>query len=49
VALESLAALAGTTFSPRLLGGLRGLHSVLAYITHSLTTTSVTLSVQSSQ
>jgi hypothetical protein len=46
-ALESLAALAGTTFSPRLLGELRGLRSVLAFATHTRTTTSVTVSVQS--
>jgi hypothetical protein len=48
-ALQSLAALAGTTFSPRLSRELRGLRSVLAYVTHSRTTTSVTLSIQSSQ
>lgn len=48
-ALQSLAALAGMTFSPRLLNGLRGLHSVLAFVTHTRTTTSVTLSVQSAQ
>ncbi|MEN3272150.1 MAG: hypothetical protein V7636_911 [Actinomycetota bacterium] len=48
-ALQSLAALAGTTFSPRLLHELRGLRSVLAFTTHTRTTTSMTLSVQSSQ
>jgi hypothetical protein len=47
-ALQSLAALAGTTFSPRLLRELRGLRSVLAYVTHTRRTTSVTVSVQPS-
>jgi hypothetical protein len=47
--LQSLAVLAGTPFSPRLLRELRGLHSVLAYVTHTRTTTTVTLSIQSSQ
>jgi hypothetical protein len=46
-ALESLAALAGTTFSPRLLAELRGLRSVLAFATHTRTTNSVTVAVQS--
>ena len=45
-ALQSLAALAGTGFSPRLLRELRGLHSVLAFVTHTRKTTSVTLSIQ---
>jgi hypothetical protein len=44
-ALQSLAVLAGTTFSSRLLHELRGLRSVLAFVTHTRTTTSVTLSV----
>jgi hypothetical protein len=46
-ALGSLAALAGTPFSPRLLAQLRGLRSVLAFTTHTRTTTSVTVAVQS--
>jgi hypothetical protein len=46
--LQSLAALAGTTFSPRLLRELQGLQSVLAYVTNSRTTTSVTLSIRQS-
>jgi hypothetical protein len=46
VALQSLAALAGTTFSPRLLRELAGLQSVLAFVTHTRTTTSLTVSVQ---
>ncbi|MDX6425921.1 MAG: hypothetical protein QOD52_1326 [Gaiellaceae bacterium] len=45
-ALQSLAALAGTTFSPQLLAELRGLQSVLAFATHTRTTSSVTVAVQ---
>jgi hypothetical protein len=45
-ALESLAALAGTVFSPRLVQELHGLRSVLAFVTHTRRTTSVTVSVQ---
>ena len=45
-ALQSLAALAGTTFSPRLLAKLRGLESVLAFATHTRTTSSVTVAIQ---
>jgi hypothetical protein len=45
-ALESLAALAGTTFAPRLLAELRGLQSVLTFVTHTGSTTSVTVAVQ---
>jgi hypothetical protein len=45
-ALQSLAMLGGTTFSPRRLDELHGLHSVLAFVTHTRATTSVTLSVQ---
>ncbi|MCW2965426.1 MAG: hypothetical protein JWO17_2678 [Actinomycetia bacterium] len=45
-ALQSLAVLAGTSFSPRLLQELRGLRSVLAFVTHTRTTTSVTLSIR---
>jgi len=45
-ALQGLAALAGTTFSPRLLAQLSGLHSVLVFVTHTRTTTSVTVSVR---
>jgi hypothetical protein len=48
-ALQNLAALAGMTFSPKLLKGLRGLHSVLAFITHTRTTTTVTLSIRTTQ
>jgi hypothetical protein len=47
VALQSLAALGGTTFSPRFLADLRDLKSVLAFVTHTRTTTSVTVSVRS--
>jgi hypothetical protein len=45
-ALQSLAALAGTTFSPQLLAELRGLQSVLAFATHTRATSSVTVAVQ---
>jgi hypothetical protein len=45
-ALQSLAQLAGTRFSPRLLAELRGLHSVLAFVTHTRATTSVTVAIQ---
>ena len=45
-ALQSLAALAGTAFSPRLLRELGGLRSVLAFVTHTRRTTTVTVSVQ---
>lgn len=45
-ALQSLSALAGTAFSPRLLRELSGLHSVLAFVTHTRRTTTVTVSVQ---
>jgi hypothetical protein len=45
-ALQSLATLGGTTFSPRLLRGLSGLRSVLAYVTHTAKTTSMTVTAQ---
>ena len=45
-ALQGLAGLGGSTFSPRLRGELRGLRSVLAYVTHTRTTTSVTVAAQ---
>jgi hypothetical protein len=47
-ALQSLATLAGTTFSPRLLEELQGLRSVLVFVTQTRTTTSVTVAVQPS-
>jgi hypothetical protein len=47
-ALQSLATLAGTTFSPRLLAELRGLRSVLVFVTQTRSTTSVTVAVQPS-
>ena len=47
-ALQSLATLAGTTFSPRLLAELQGLRSVLVFVTQTRTTTSVTVAVQPS-
>ncbi|HXK12997.1 MAG TPA: hypothetical protein VNH45_00525 [Gaiellaceae bacterium] len=45
-ALQSLAALAGTAFSPRLLRELNGLRSVLVFVTHTRRTTTTTVSVQ---
>lgn len=45
-ALQSLATLAGMTFSPRLEHDLRGLRSVLVFVTHAAATTSVTVSLQ---
>ncbi len=45
-ALQSLATLAGTAFSPRILRELGGLRFVLAFVTHTRRTTTVTVSVQ---